>query len=197
MKPREIRQQKTRQAILDATRKLISEKGVDGLSMRGIAKAIDYSPAGLYEYFGSKEDLLCAVVSEGHQRFSNYMHAVDESLPFKDYMYEMGRAYINFAANNPDYFLLIFTNAPHGDDLDHLMENASSFNVLVSGIQKGIDEGLITLGPKYGIYELAMVFWTSVHGLAMLRLTQLKKAPMDFDHIYNVVYMNQMKGLTS
>ncbi|MCB0105373.1 MAG: TetR family transcriptional regulator, partial [Caldilineaceae bacterium] len=44
--PRERRALRTREAILDAARKIISKDGVDGLSMRNIADAIDYSPAG-------------------------------------------------------------------------------------------------------------------------------------------------------
>ncbi|MCB0074139.1 MAG: helix-turn-helix transcriptional regulator, partial [Caldilineaceae bacterium] len=46
---RERRALRTREAILDAARQIISRQGADALSMRAIAKAIDYSPAGLYE----------------------------------------------------------------------------------------------------------------------------------------------------
>lgn len=57
--PRERRAQRTRDAILEAARGIISKKGVEALSIRSIADAIDYSPAGLYEYFGSGRDHPC------------------------------------------------------------------------------------------------------------------------------------------
>jgi ACR3 family arsenite transporter len=52
--PRIRRHQRTQQAILDAARAIISREGVGELSMRAIAERIDYSPAGLYEYFDGK-----------------------------------------------------------------------------------------------------------------------------------------------
>ena len=62
--PRERRAQRTRDAILEAARQIIGKDGIDGLSTRGIADAIDYSPAGLYEYFGSKEEIIAKYMSE-------------------------------------------------------------------------------------------------------------------------------------
>jgi AcrR family transcriptional regulator len=50
--PRQRRHLRTKDAILDAARQIIAEEGADNLSMRGIAERIDYSAAGLYEYFG-------------------------------------------------------------------------------------------------------------------------------------------------
>ena len=51
---REIRRQQLRQAILDAAQGIISQGGVGSLNMRAIARAINYSPAAIYEYFDSK-----------------------------------------------------------------------------------------------------------------------------------------------
>ena len=55
--PRQRRHLRTKDAILDAARQIIATEGAEKLSMRAIAKRIDYSPAGLYEYFGSKDVL--------------------------------------------------------------------------------------------------------------------------------------------
>jgi AcrR family transcriptional regulator len=43
--PRQRRAMNTRQSILDAAREIISERGVYGLSLREVARRIDYSPA--------------------------------------------------------------------------------------------------------------------------------------------------------
>ncbi|MCB0131629.1 MAG: helix-turn-helix transcriptional regulator, partial [Caldilineaceae bacterium] len=42
LSPRARRHQRTHDAILDAARQIINEQGTDALSMRAIAKAIDY-----------------------------------------------------------------------------------------------------------------------------------------------------------
>lgn len=197
IKPREKRKQKTRQEIIDVTRKLIAEKGVDGISMRAIAKAIDYSPAGLYEYFDSKEDIICEVIAAGHHRMYDFLGQVDRSLSFPEYMRGIGEAYYRFAESNPDYFLLIFTHAPIGETLDDMNHDQSSFTHLLYGVQKGIDEGFLKVQPGVGLDEMALVFWSSVHGLAMLQLTQLKDSGMDFNHLQTILGMNTMKGLLS
>lgn len=54
----------SRQRILDAALALMSEHGVAGTSMRMLAGAADLNVATLYHHFGSKEELLHAVLAE-------------------------------------------------------------------------------------------------------------------------------------
>jgi AcrR family transcriptional regulator len=54
----------SRQRILDAALSLMSEHGVAGTSMRMLAGAADLNVATLYHHFGSKEELLHAVLAE-------------------------------------------------------------------------------------------------------------------------------------
>jgi Transcriptional regulator len=44
--------------ILQAARKLMSEEGTSGVSIRKIAGMIEYSPSNIYHYFKNKEELL-------------------------------------------------------------------------------------------------------------------------------------------
>jgi len=62
---RQERQADTRKAILQTALELIAEKGLDKLSLREIARRVGYSPAGLYEYFDSKEGILLTLAEEG------------------------------------------------------------------------------------------------------------------------------------
>src|SRR3954451_1511487 len=105
--PRERRYQRTQQAILNAARSLLSEGGAEKLSIRAIADRIDYSPAALYEYYGSKEEIIGALCWEGHRTLKRCMEQVPLSLAPDEYLLEIGMAYIQFALQNPDYFLLI------------------------------------------------------------------------------------------
>ena len=70
LSPRAKRHQRTRDAILEAARHIVHEDGIGGLSMREIARRIEYSPAGLYEYFGSKEEIIDAICEEGFRRLT-------------------------------------------------------------------------------------------------------------------------------
>ena len=191
LKPRERRHQRTKDAILDAARKIINEKGTNALSIRSIAKAIDYSPAGLYEYFGSKEEIIWAVVQQGFERFTAHLRRADLTLAADEYLVEVGMAYIDFAIQYPDYFLLMFTSAPltenkplpeDGDWQKGLLEN-ESFRILYDGVARCVDEGFMQLQAGSGVFELAYISWAQVHGIAMLRITDLGQLPLDYAKI--------------
>lgn len=188
--PRERRYRRTKQAILDAARQTISQKGVDALSMRGIARAIDYSPAGLYEYFGSKEEIIRAVCGQGFHRFGQYLRRVDLSLPAEEYVRELGIAYIDFAIKNPDFFLLMFTTVPLAAELDDSaappevpssLNEDDTFSILLRGIERCVAEGIFEARPGYGALQMAYGAWAIVHGIAMLRITALRDYPQDFE----------------
>lgn len=189
--PRERRHEKTRQAILDAARKIIATEGTEALSMRALAQRIDYSPAGLYEYFDSKEEIIGAVCEQGHRRLTEYMQRADPDLPPVDLLLELGLAYVDFAVRNPDFFLLMFTNpntgVPPGTTPDQAAKNmqqeGSSFPLLLRAIQRGVDEGAFKTKPGYGVFEMAFTTWAMVHGIAMLRIGHLRNYPGDIDEM--------------
>jgi AcrR family transcriptional regulator len=189
---RERRHLRTHQAILNAATEIISDKGIDGLSMRAIASAIDYSPAGLYEYFGSKDEIVAAVCQEGNARLVRSMKRVDPTLPPHEYMLGLGHAYIDFAIRNPEHFMLMF-NTPQGltseappayDGAEAIMaqmvDDDSSFGLLLRAIQRGIDDGVFKPSPGYGTLEMAHTAWALVHGMATLRIGTLRDLPLDF-----------------
>ena len=189
LSPRERRHQRTQQAIIDAARQIIRETGVDSLSIRAIAERIDYSPAGLYEYFGSKEEIVAAVCDQNFERFARRLSQVDAALPPAEYILELGLSYIDFALRNPDSFLLMFTafplsqiNQKHGAEelMASMQEEDSAFAILVRGVQRCIDEGIYHVRPGFSLMEMAYTLWSLVHGLAMLRVTIGSNMPFDY-----------------
>lgn len=192
LSPRERRQQRTSQAILDAARQIIQREGVDALSMRAIADRIDYSPATLYEYYGGKDEIIQAVCWQGHRLLRDRMAAVSLDLPVQDYLVEIGLVYIHFAVANADYFRLMFVEMEFDtspDRVQQLVENRipaddpaqySSFPILLRGIQRGIDEGVYKPRPGFGLLEMAYGAWSLVHGMATLRIAQDSRVAVDY-----------------
>jgi len=202
--PRERRAQKTHRAILDAARKIINQKGIAALSMRAIANAIDYSPAGLYEYFGSKEEIIGAVIEEGFQRFTHHLQQVDQSLPVEEYAIELGIAYIDFAVGYPDFFLLMFTTAPLIPNFElgeadcspqERLSKQPSFNILLQAVQRGVDEGAFQPQAELGIFEMAYASWSLVHGIAMLRVAMLKEMALGYASVDRAVIQALHRGM--
>lgn len=196
---------RTKQAILDAAREIIAEEGPAALSMRALADRIDYSPAALYEYYASKEEIIAVVCTEGQHFLYEAMRQVDLALPAVEYLHQIGRAYIRFALEHPDYFLLMFTEAPPPDmaglSLDTVREfmeqEGAAYGILVRTVQRGIDEGAFQVRPGFGRDEMAYAAWTLVHGIAMLRITALRAYPADLDAWDHQILLNFMRGLQS
>src|SRR5205823_14720082 len=57
-------------AILDAARELFVSEGYQNVSLRKIAERIEYSPAAIYGYFRSKDDIFFALAEEGFRLLS-------------------------------------------------------------------------------------------------------------------------------
>ena len=199
MPPRERRFQRTKQAILDAALEIIREEGPGALNMRALAERSDYSAAGLYEYFGGKDEILAEVCQQGHEWLASHMRRADASLPVVDYLYEIGIGYIRFALENPDHFLLMFTVVPPGPVGDFspekLLEGDSSFHILLGAIRRGIEEGVFRTRPGFGLMEMAYTAWATVHGIAMLRVASLRGYPMDFEAADREALRNFARGL--
>src|SRR5712691_4692465 len=60
-----------RRSILDAARDLFVTEGYHNVSIRKIAERIEYSPAAIYGYFPSKDDIFFALAEEGFRLLSD------------------------------------------------------------------------------------------------------------------------------
>ena len=59
-----------RALVLDAARSAFSDLGLEGASLREIAKRAGYSPGALYSYFASKEEVYAALLGESLERLN-------------------------------------------------------------------------------------------------------------------------------
>jgi AcrR family transcriptional regulator len=62
--------ERTRATILDAALRIVSKSGLDGLTIGTLADATGMSKSGLFAHFGSREELLLAVLAHGQAQFT-------------------------------------------------------------------------------------------------------------------------------
>ncbi len=68
---RQLAMSDTRRAlVLDAARSVFAEKGVEGASIREIARKAGYTPGAIYSYFDSKEAIYAALLAESLERLN-------------------------------------------------------------------------------------------------------------------------------
>ena len=101
--------QAVRQSILDAARDLFVAEGYRNVSIRKIAERIEYSPAAIYSYFPSKDDIFFALAEEGFRRLDNKVRAI--AGPRRSAWKKSGRcwwAYYEFSKEQREFFELMF-----------------------------------------------------------------------------------------
>src|SRR5262245_18593345 len=98
-----------RRAILDAARDLFVSEGFQNISIRKIAERIEYSPAAIYGYFASKDDIFFALAEEGFRRLCDGCRADDRQAltPYEQVRGRFERLY-EFSRQHPQYFALMF-----------------------------------------------------------------------------------------
>ncbi len=64
-----LKGQLTKAAIVESALGLATQMGLEGLSIGGIAEAMQMSKSGVFAHFGSREELQISVIREYHHRF--------------------------------------------------------------------------------------------------------------------------------
>lgn len=170
---RDRNRREMRDLILDAARKIVVESGVSSLSMRAVARDIGYSPAALYEYFPSKAILCQALFFEGADGLSGKIRSTLESMQLdtgaRQAMRQMGIAYRDFALENRELYLLVFTNpvVEFVPDEHHRQAASGGYDLLVEAMRRGVQSGEM---PSVDPDIAALACWAVVHGYVMLEM---------------------------
>lgn len=166
-------------AILDAARELFVTHGYQEVSIRKIAERIEYSPAAIYSYFPSKDDIFFALAEEGFRLLFSFNKPRElPADPLEDVRAMFWR-YYEFSKAHPEYFALMFLDR----SVPRISRDWQRFGFvgemkhgLAARIQRGIDAGLFPAGASAtGIFRILL---TAVHGAAAMRLCD-RLAPGD------------------
>src|SRR4051812_37274846 len=100
-----------RRAILDAARELFVAEGYQTVSIRKIAERIEYSPAAIYGYFPSKDDIFFSLAEEGFRLLAAGSDSlIDEHKPALDRVRAIFWKLYEFSREHPQYFALMFVD---------------------------------------------------------------------------------------
>ena len=173
---RESRQQSARdavrRAILDAALALFVENGYEQVSMRNIAARVEYSPAALYGYFASKDEIFYALAEEGYRLLgAKHLAAAASDDPLDDVRSGAWRLY-EFSREQPEYFALVFLDrrVPRiGQDFERFPFLLEMRQRLATQLQRCVDTGIFpeSTNPKAAVRLL----FAPIFGIAALRLS--------------------------
>jgi AcrR family transcriptional regulator len=154
---------------------MVTERGVDGLSLRTLAAGTGTSTTAVYALFGSKADLLVALFEESFQSFGDAQRGVVPTGRTIDDLAALGRAYWDWALAHPHLYGVMFSQALAGVERtpEQAATAASAIEPLATVVQAGVDHGVLRGDPAVVTFSM----WASVHGVVSLILADC--APPD------------------
>jgi AcrR family transcriptional regulator len=158
-----------RQAILDAARDLFVTEGYRNVSIRKIAERIEYSPAAIYSYFPSKDDIFFALAEEGFRRLDAKVRSAPQDGDALDQMRAGWWAYYEFSKEQREFFQLMFVDRSVPQITEQWTGLAFVHQMLAfaaGGIQRCVDAGIF---PSSTSAEIAMhLIWGALTGPAVI-----------------------------
>jgi AcrR family transcriptional regulator len=159
-----------RQTLLTASKQLIAEHGIEYLSLRKLAERVGVSRTAAYHHFDDKNDLLCAIAAEGFRQNIKNMQKnyTDEKLTDQQKVQQYIYQYVQFAAQNPEVYELMFGRCIWKQDKSttQLKEIAyASFQYQLEMIKHWQSKGLIQDDDSL---RISQVLWGAMHGIAKL-----------------------------
>jgi len=157
--------------IIEAAGKILTSSGVSGLTIKNLAKEMQFSESAIYRHFKSKEEIIVAMLNylaySIDERLSNLNSTADPEAKFKAMFDEQFR----FFKENPHFVVAVFS--------DGLMEESQLINetilklmnvkmkhlmpIMMEGQQKGIFTNAITseelMHIIMGTFKLQMFKW--------------------------------------
>lgn len=173
---REKEKNDMRSSILKAADEIISEEGIENLSVRKIASKIEYSPGIIYHYFKDKDDILNTILMDSYSKIvkSLVVAGISEKSS-EEKLKESMRCYIELALSMSEEYKTIMMSTS-----ESILQHTSILFRGVSHERKAIGILCDTLKEFYKEMEIdesfleltAQIIWTSIFGLIIRLITE-------------------------
>lgn len=197
IKERQARERRgVRQSILAAARELFATEGYRNVSIRKIADRIEYSPAAIYSYFSSKDDIYLALTGEGFRLLAAKLDDTPRQGAPLDIVRAGWWAFYEFSKEQPAYFELLFVDR----SVPAIADGWAGFEVLhelmrIAGtdLQRAIDAGELPghVNPAAAIH----IIWAALVGAGVIGLCDRLSPGEDRDQLARDVLNAVIAGL--
>jgi AcrR family transcriptional regulator len=158
-------------ALIEAGAEILSKEGVNGLSLRKVARKAGVSHAAPYAHFPDKQTLIAAISTEGYRMLYERLDAAVQRYradPHRQ-LVEAAWAYVSFALSDPAHFKVTFSGVVEKEkDYPAYVEmSKKSFGLVVQIVAACQAAGVLKLGS---VDATAVSVWSLVHGFASLLL---------------------------
>jgi len=169
MPPKKYHHGDLENALIKAGVEILSKEGIEGLSLRKVAKRAGVSHSAPYAHFKDRQSLIAAISTEGFKQLYAELdaavlaHAGDP----KQQLVEGAWAYVQFAMNNTDTFKIMFSGVLEKEkEYPSFVEiSRRTFERVVDIVRACQNAGVLRSAPA----ELVAVsVWGQIHGVISL-----------------------------
>ena len=153
-------------ALCAATAELVAERGVNGFSLREVARRAGVSHAAPAHHFGNARGLLTAVATEGFELLADQLEAAAVGVAgAAERLERCGQAYVRTALAHPGHYAVMLDGALI--DEHHPACTAASGRAYAA-LQDTIEAVRAELNYDLDVESAATLAWSAMHGLVEL-----------------------------
>tara|TARA_R110001583_G_scaffold1152_14_gene9581 strand:- start:2308 stop:2982 length:675 start_codon:yes stop_codon:yes gene_type:complete len=166
-------------SLLATATAMITEQGIEALSLRKLAERIGVSRTAAYHHFKDKNDLLCAIAAQGFTSWQTQAKQIftNNKLTDQEKYHTFVHFYVRFASQNAAIYKLMFGSTlwkkKEGKESEKQNSSQSLIDVAYPSFQYQVEmtqawqqKGIL---PKsQNSLRLAQVTWATLHGIAQL-----------------------------
>jgi TetR/AcrR family fatty acid metabolism transcriptional regulator len=183
--------------IIDAALEVFGEKGFYNATISEIARTAGVSEATIYEYFGSKEDLLFAIPGEITSLAVDFLEAMSPYIKgAENKIRASAYGYFNLYRDNPNYSSLVLLDLKHNrkfmeaEGYGAVKRSAALF---LKAIEEGIRSGEFSEGVDPYLVR-SMILGTIEHYFFRWHLKGRKEEIADFIDPMLDIILSGIKG---
>ena len=156
-------------ALIQAGIKILAEEGIEGFSLRKVAREAGVTHSAPYAHFADKQAMIAAISTDGYRKVYERINAVMDQFPddpLRQFI-ETAWVYVSFGFDEPDHFKITFSGSVERErEYPALVEmTGKTFDALRQLIIRCQQAGLIDKGEP----DLAAVtMWGFAHGFVYL-----------------------------
>jgi len=156
-----------REALIEATRMLLTEKGADGFSLADAFRRAGVSTAAPYKHFRDKHEILQEIVERGFDEMTERSVAavMTKGEGTLEGIKAMGHAYLAFAVEQTAVFRLMFGHSAEVKRAPDVEQRGRAcFSNVIAQVEIYCRRECVPGDAR----QLALELWTLVHGAACL-----------------------------
>jgi AcrR family transcriptional regulator len=159
-----------REALIEASEALLAERGLEGFSLREVARRSDVSPAAPAHHFGDADGLLAVVATQAFDGLTAALEAgnarggADPAARLR----EQGVGYVGFALRHPGRFSLMFRSGLRKTEA--LQQSAQAAFAMLEHAVRDLYRVPASRSLDPTQWRSLISIWSVVHGFANLAL---------------------------